>query len=207
MLKRFHTKGILEAGIDEAGRGCLAGPVTASCVILNPAKKYKWYALLNDSKKLNAERRSELRKFIEEHALCWSVAHIDHQEIDRINILNATYSAMHHAVSSMNIIPELLLIDGNRFRAYSGIPHHCIIKGDGLFLSIAAASILAKTHRDELMLKLHDEYPQYGWNLNKAYGTAHHVKALKEHGMSPFHRRSFHLKKPQLELQFEAFGN
>jgi len=202
MLKRYHTKGILEAGIDEAGRGCLAGPVSASCVILNPAKKYKWYAWLNDSKKLNAERRSELRKYIEEQSLCWTVAHVDHNEIDRINILNATYSAMHLAVSKMNMQPELLLIDGNRFRPYTGIPHHCIIKGDGLYLSIAAASILAKTHRDELMLKLHSEYPQYGWNLNKAYGTAQHVKAMKEHGISPFHRRSFHLKKPQLEFKF-----
>jgi ribonuclease HII len=207
MLKRFHQKGILEAGVDEAGRGCLAGPVTAAVVILQQEKKFRWYSRLNDSKKLLPEVRHELRKYIEEHALCWSVAHADHTEIDSINILNATYLAMHRAIGSLKQQPAFLMIDGNRFKPYGTIPHKCVVQGDGTYLAIAAASILAKTHRDELMQKLHDEYPHYGWNQNKAYATEMHRKAIEEHGMSLYHRRSFHLKSLQLELELEELDN
>jgi ribonuclease HII len=204
MLKRFHTKGMLEAGVDEAGRGCLAGPVTAAVVILHPEKKFKWYRHLNDSKKLQPEVRDELRIYIEENSMAWAVGYADHKEIDQINILNATYLAMHRAVAALKQTPSVLIIDGNRFRPYNGIPHHCIIQGDGTYLAIAAASILAKTHRDETMRKLDAEYPQYGWKQNKAYATEYHIKAIEQHGMSPYHRMSFHLKSMQLELELEA---
>jgi ribonuclease HII len=206
MLKRFYTKGIPEAGVDEAGRGCLAGPVTAAAVILNTEKRFRWYGSLNDSKKLSHEARAELRLYIEEHAIAWSVAHIDHNEIDRVNILNATYNAMHKAIHTLAAPPQHLLIDGNRFRSYNGIPHQCIIKGDGLYLSIAAASILAKTHRDALMRQLHQQYPHYGWDHNKAYATEMHRNAIEEHGLSPYHRKTFQCRIAQLSLELDEWN-
>jgi ribonuclease HII len=181
----------VEAGCDEAGRGCLAGPVFAAAVILSPNFDC---AGLNDSKKLSSGQRQELRRFIEKNALAWTVASVDHKKIDQINILQATYLAMHTAVKNLKFLPELLLIDGNRFEPYPGILHQCFVKGDARFMSIAAASVLAKTHRDDYMLQIHQEYPQYGWDRNKGYPTAVHIKALQVHGFSPYHRRSFKLK-------------
>ncbi len=189
-LKRQHTKGILEAGCDEAGRGCLAGPVFAAAVIM--PERYQM-PLLNDSKQLSAAVRDELRPLIEKKALAWAVAMVDHEEIDRINILRASFKAMHLAVAALQRMPEALLIDGNRFAPYEGIPHSCIIAGDALFASIAAASILAKTHRDEYMQRLHAEHPQYGWDVNKGYGTRFHRQGIATHGLSPYHRRSFNM--------------
>lgn len=188
MLELFYQDILVEAGCDEAGRGCLAGAVFAAAVIL---PRGFFHPLLNDSKKLSAPQREELRVFIEEHALAYSVASVDQEEIDRINILNASFKAMHLALDSLEILPGLLLIDGNRFKAYKSIPHQCIIKGDGIYASIAAASILAKTYRDAYMQQLHQHLPHYGWDENKGYGTASHRKALLEHGMSNYHRKSF----------------
>lgn len=199
VLKLQFQKVLLEAGCDEAGRGCLAGPVFAAAVIL--PKKFK-HPLLNDSKQMTEEERNELRPYIESKALAWAVAMVDHEEIDRINILKASFKAMHLAVDQLHTRPELLLIDGNRFSPYFGILHNCIIGGDAKFASIAAASVLAKTHRDEYMNKLHNEYPHYGWNENKAYATPHHRNKIKEHGLSPYHRKTFGICKTQvLELQ------
>ncbi len=200
MLALHYNKEVIEAGVDEAGRGCLAGPVVAAAVILPPKVKLEWYDVLNDSKKLPETMRDNLRVLIEKESLAWSVAMIDPPEIDRINILNATYKAMHKAIGGLNVQPELLLIDGNRFKKYKTTEHKTIVKGDGLYLSIAAASILAKTHRDELMKKLHAEFPQYAWDRNKAYGTEVHVKAIMQYGLTPYHRKSFQLKEQQLEL-------
>jgi ribonuclease HII len=187
-LKRYHTKGILEAGCDEAGRGCLAGPVFAAAVIM--PERYKM-PQLNDSKQLTAEIRNELRPQIESKAIAWAVAMVDHEEIDRINILRASFKAMHLALAALRTRPHQLLIDGNRFTRYEDIPHICVISGDATFASIAAASILAKTHRDEYMQTLHAEHPQYCWDVNKGYGTRVHREAIVLHGMSPYHRRSF----------------
>lgn len=200
MLALYYNKEVIEAGVDEAGRGCLAGPVVAAAVILRPKVKLDWYNVLNDSKKLPETMRDNLRLLIEKESLAWSVAVIDAPEIDRINILNATYKAMHKAIAGLNIQPELLLIDGNRFKKYKTTEHKSIVKGDGLYLSIAAASILAKTHRDELMKNLHLEFPQYAWDRNKAYGTEVHVKAIMQYGLTPYHRKSFQLKEQQLAL-------
>ncbi len=186
---------MLEAGCDEAGRGCLAGPVFAAAVIL--PKKFK-HPLLNDSKQMTEEEREELRPYIERKALAWAVAMVDHEEIDRINILKASFKAMHLAVDQLHTRPELLLIDGNRFSPYFGILHNCIIGGDAKFASIAAASVLAKTHRDEYMNKLHNEYPHYGWNENKAYATPQHRTKIKEHGLSPYHRKTFGICKEMI---------
>tara|TARA_B100000683_G_C12439292_1_gene535306 strand:+ start:804 stop:1400 length:597 start_codon:yes stop_codon:yes gene_type:complete len=183
-------EGRLEAGCDEAGRGCLAGPVSAAAVIL-PEDFH--HPLLNDSKKLSHRLREELRHIIEAEALAWKVAMLDNFEIDKLNILKASFAAMHKAVYELNTKPDFLLIDGNRFTPYKGIEHQCIIKGDGKFSNIAAASILAKTHRDELMLRLHDEYPQYNWAQNKGYPTKAHREAIAEYGSSPYHRKSFKL--------------
>lgn len=192
MLKRYYKdRKLFEAGVDEAGRGCLAGPVAAAAVILKPGKQHKWYKDLKDSKVLSEHKRNELRMYIEQDAEAWSVAFADHLEIDTINILNASFLAMHRAINGLHVNPSLLLIDGNRFKPYGGIAHVCIIKGDGKFLSIAAASILAKTHRDELIQKMHDEFPEYGWNRNKAYGTLFHRTAIDQYGLSPYHRKSF----------------
>ncbi len=197
MLKSYFTKDKIEAGLDEAGRGCLAGPVVAAAVILPKDYKHK---LLNDSKKLSAKQREELKLEIEKEALCFSVAEISEKEIDKINILNASFKAMHVALDSLKIIPELLLIDGNRFKKYKEISHECIVKGDGKYLSIAAASVLAKTYRDELMTKLALQYPHYGWERNMGYGTEVHRVAIGKYGYSPLHRLTFKLKPKHLEL-------
>lgn len=190
MLKNYYQKDLLEAGIDEAGRGCYAGPVFAAAVIL-PSDFY--HPLLNDSKQVKEKDRYELRGFIQEKALAWAVASVEEAEIDRINILQATWKAMHLAIQNLVTIPELLLIDGNRFRSFSGIPHRCIVKGDSLYASIAAASILAKTCRDDHMNQLHSSYPQYGWKQNKGYGTKVHRDAILQYGLCEFHRKSFQI--------------
>lgn len=197
----WSDKGLIEAGIDEAGRGCLAGPVFAAAVILPISPSDDLLRYLNDSKKLSPGRRTILRKQIEEESLAWAVAMADNHEIDKINILNASYLAMHRAIVKLKITPELLLIDGNRFRPYEGVSHQCIIKGDGLYYSIAAASILAKTWRDEFMLEKHHEFPDYHWNKNKGYPTIEHRKAIYEHGISPLHRKSFN-SGIQLKMKF-----
>ena len=198
-LKSYWDKNLIEAGCDEAGRGCLAGPVVAAAVIL--PKKYK-NKFLNDSKKINEKLRYELREEIQQSALHWAYAIVSNTEIDSINILNASFLAMHRAIDQLNQIPELLLIDGNRFNKYKNINHQCIIKGDEMYLSIAAASILAKTYRDDLMMKLHDEYDYYKWNKNKGYPTIEHRNAIKIYGPTPYHRMSFTLLSDQLSLDF-----
>lgn len=188
MLKVIHQAVRIEAGCDEAGRGCLAGPVFAAAVIV-PTDFY--HPLLNDSKQVPEEVRNELRIFIENNAVAYSVAQVDHEEIDRINILKASFKAMHLALDKLKKRPKLLLIDGNRFTKYRRTKHECIIKGDGIYASIAAASILAKTYRDDFMKNLHNEFPQYKWITNKGYGTREHRQAIATHGPSPYHRRSF----------------
>lgn len=188
---------MLEAGADEAGRGCLAGPVYAAAVILPEGFKSNE---LNDSKKLSEKQRNKLRIQIEEEAIAWSVASVSPKEIDEINILRASFLAMHKAIAGLNIKPELLLIDGNRFIPYQGIDHQCIIKGDGIYLSIAAASVLAKTHRDEFMLQLHAGFSEYGWDQNKGYPTLHHRRAILEHGQTIWHRKTFRVSE-QLKLE------
>lgn len=197
MLESFYEYGKIEAGCDEAGRGCLAGPVFAAAVIL--PQDYK-NDTLNDSKQLTEKQRNSLRKIIEAEAISYAVANIDNHEIDKINILNASISAMHLAVARLATIPQLLLIDGNRFKPYSNIPHKCIIKGDSKFLSIAAASVLAKTYRDEYMEKLHENFPYYDWKKNKGYPTKAHREAIKKHGTTEFHRLSYRLIDEQLKL-------
>lgn len=187
-LRNYLVKNRLEAGCDEAGRGCLAGPVYAAAVILPPGYRH---ALLNDSKKLKPVERMILREHIENHALSWAVGTASAREIDRINILNASFLAMHRAIQQLALSPEFLLIDGNRFKPYPGLDHYCAVKGDSRFKSIAAASVLAKTYRDDKMLELHREFPHYQWARNKAYATADHRKALGQFGPSPWHRLSF----------------
>ena len=199
MLLPFLKAGILEAGCDEAGRGCLAGPVFAAAVILPSDFASE---LLNDSKKLTEKQRYILRPQIEEAALAWAVAMYDQTEIDQVNILNASIFSMHRALDKLNIRPQHLIIDGNRFKKYQEIPHTCVIRGDGKYLSIAAASVLAKTYRDDFMLALHDEFPQYGWNQNKGYPTEKHRKALSEFGITAYHRKTFRLFNDQLSLEF-----
>lgn len=196
-MKAFFQKEVLEAGCDEAGRGCLAGPVFAAAVILPKTFRHPY---LNDSKQLSVEQREKLRPIIEQKAVAWAVASISHEEIDRINILQATFKAMHHAIDQLSTRPELLLIDGNRFVPYFGIPHHCIVEGDAQFASIAAASVLAKTYRDEYMLNLHEEYPQYDWKKNKGYGTLQHRLQIKQHGFSPYHRKTFKVAVDSIEI-------
>ncbi len=187
----------MEAGIDEAGRGCYAGPVFAAAVILPPTFKHP---LLNDSKQMSEKDRNLLRPIIEAEALAWAVASADHDEIDRVNILQATYNAMHAAVNQLSIKPEMLLVDGKWFRPLKGIAHQCIIKGDGIYASIAAASVLAKTHRDEFMENIHLHFPHYNWQQNKGYGTAEHRRAIEIHGLSDYHRKSFNIQSNQLPL-------
>lgn len=189
-LLNYKNQGLLEAGCDEAGRGCLAGPVVAAAVVLPDDFKCD---ILNDSKKLTESQREKLRPIIEEKALDFAVAFVHEQEIDKINILNASFKAMHDAVDMLDNKPEFLLIDGNRFNPYEGIPHDCIIKGDGKYMSIAAASILAKTYRDEYMTRIHQEFPHYDWINNKGYPTTKHREAIKKHGDCKFHRQSFSL--------------
>ncbi|HKG08626.1 MAG TPA: ribonuclease HII [Pedobacter sp.] len=197
MLLNCYQNELLEAGCDEAGRGCLAGPVFAAAVILPP----DFIAgELTDSKKLTHKQRCALRLIIEKEAIAWAVAEVDNIEIDRINILNASFLAMHRAIEKLSIQPKYLSIDGNRFKTYPNIPHSCIIKGDGKYLNIAAASILAKTHRDEFMEGLSAHYPHYEWHQNKGYPTIIHRNASIAHGLSPFHRRTFSISDPQLAL-------
>lgn len=200
MLLSTYQQEFIEAGCDEAGRGCLAGPVSAAAVIL-PNDFY--LEGLNDSKKLTHQQREKLRPIIEKEALAWAVAFVDHEEIDQINILNASFLAMHRAIEKLHMQPQYLVIDGNRFKAYPQIPHSCIIKGDGKYLNIAAASILAKTHRDEYMANLHQNFPEYNWQQNKGYPTIAHRKAVMEIGLSPFHRKTFNVSDPQLRLPLE----
>ena len=190
MLQRYLQEGRVEAGCDEAGRGCLAGPVTAAAVILPPDFSNE---LLNDSKQLTEHQRDTLRPIIEREALAWAVAMVSPQEIDTINILRASFIAMHRALDQLTVRPEHILVDGNRFIPYSDIPFTTIIKGDGKMMSIAAASVLAKTHRDEYMRRIPLEYPHYGWEKNKGYPTRDHRAAIVAHGISPYHRKSFNL--------------
>ncbi len=190
MLKQFYTKDTIEAGCDEAGRGCLSGPVVAAAVILPVSFKNE---ILNDSKLLSEKKRNLLRSIIEQEALAWAVGIVDHKEIDEINILNASFLAMHRALDQLLIRPEAIIIDGNRFNAYKDIPHDCIVKGDSKYFSIAAASVLAKTYRDDIMQKLHQEYPVYDWKQNKGYPTKKHRAAISEYGASPHHRMTFKL--------------
>jgi ribonuclease HII len=197
MLKASFTRDKVEAGCDEVGRGCLAGPVVAAAVIL--PKKYR-HKKLNDSKQLTLEERLELRETVLRDALAWAVAEVSNEEIDSINILNASFKAMHLALDQLHMRPEFLLIDGNRFKPYQELPFECIIKGDASYLSIAAASVIAKTYRDELMQKLADTYPGYGWTTNVGYPTLEHREGIRQLGITPFHRRSFTLLPSQLEL-------
>ncbi len=201
MLLPYLHKGLVEAGCDEAGRGCLAGAVYAAAVILPPGFRNE---MLDDSKQLTERQRYALRPLIEREAVAWAVGVASPEEIDKINILNASFLAMHRAVSQLPVRPQHLLIDGNRFRPYPGIPHTTLVKGDGKYLSIAAASILAKTCRDDYMLRLHAEYPGYGWNRNKGYPTREHRAAIAAYGTTPYHRLSFNLSGggKQLELAF-----
>ncbi len=200
MLELKYKTDCIEAGCDEAGRGCLAGPVFAAAVILpdnfsNP--------LLNDSKQLTEKQREKLRPIIEQEAVAWAVAQVDNHEIDRINILNASILAMHKALDALSVRPEHIIVDGNRFKQYDTIPHLCIIKGDGRYMSIAAASVLAKTHRDEYMQKIHQEYPNYNWQKNKGYPTADHRNAIAQFGITNYHRSSFNLIDKQYKLEFD----
>jgi ribonuclease HII len=190
MLKAFYNKDVREAGLDEVGRGCLAGPVVAAAVILPPDY---FHLYLNDSKQLTRAQRDVLQKEIMQEAIAWAVAEVDNFEIDRINILKASFLAMHYAVDKLHTKPEHLLVDGNRFTPYPMIPHTCIIKGDAHYLSIAAASVLAKTYRDDLMSRLSAQFPHYGWETNAGYPTIHHRKAIKQHGTCQHHRMSFRL--------------
>lgn len=198
MLKPFYQDKLTEAGCDEAGRGCYAGPVFAAAVIL--PRDFS-HPLLNDSKQVSEKNRNELRAIIEAAAISYGVASVDNEEIDRINILKASFKAMHLALDKLKRKPQLLLIDGNRFVPYKKITHHCIIKGDGIYTSIAAASILAKTYRDEYMLQLHAQFPHYDWENNKGYGTAKHRAAIHEFGVSQYHRKSFNIL-PQQQVLF-----
>ncbi len=203
MLKRFQTEGVIEAGCDEAGRGCLAGDVYAAAVILPPDFEND---LLNDSKQLTEAQRYRLRNIIEKEAVAWAVGIVTAAEIDKINILRASILAMHRAVDKLKVRPEHLLIDGNKFSPYPGITHNTVVKGDATYMSIAAASILAKTYRDDYMLAIAKEYPMYDWQNNKGYPTAKHRAAIREHGTTPHHRMSFNLlgdEPKQLELAFE----
>jgi len=203
MLAKNHSGHILEAGCDEAGRGCLAGPVFAAAVILPGDFEHE---KLNDSKQMSEKDRYALREVIEQHAIAYSVQRVDNTEIDKINILKASFKAMHLALDQLKPRPRLLLIDGNRFTKYKRVPHRCIVKGDSIFASIAAASILAKTWRDEYMQNLHIEFPHYRWDSNKGYGTKEHRDAIERHGLCKYHRRSFNISPDgdvQEELAFD----
>lgn len=197
MLERFHSSKII-AGTDEAGRGCLAGPVTAAAVILPEDFQHN---LLNDSKKIKVSTRNILRRFIEDECASFGVHHVFMEEIDEINILNASILAMHRAIDQLDCEPEFIVVDGNKFKPYRSIDHACIIKGDGKYLSIAAASILAKTYRDAYMATIHDEFPMYNWKKNKGYPTTEHREAILKYGISKYHRKSFRLLPGQLKLE------
>jgi len=200
-LEPFFQAALIEAGCDEAGRGCLAGPVFAAAVIL-PRDFHN--SLLNDSKQLSEKQRYKLRPIIEEQAITWAVGVVSNQEVDDINILNASFLAMHRAIDGLKVVPEFLIIDGNRFKKYGNIPHQCIVKGDGKYLAIAAASVLAKTYRDDFMQNIDAEFPQYNWKQNKGYPTKAHRDAIRLHGETPYHRMSFRLLNDgqQLNLEF-----
>lgn len=201
MLENHYYEGLVEAGCDEAGRGCLAGSVFAAAVILPPDYENE---LLNDSKKLSDRKRKQLREIIEHDALDWAVGIVEPGEIDEINILNASILAMHRALDQLKVRPEAVIVDGNRFKPYCDLPYTTIVKGDGKYLSIAAASILAKTYRDDYMDRLAEDYPQYDWKSNKGYPTKKHRQAIRECGITPFHRRSFTLLPPEeLTIDFE----
>ena len=199
MLKLKINKHLLECGTDEAGRGCLAGPVTAAAVLLPDDFRHPF---LNDSKQLPEKKRRELRTIIEQEAICYKVVHVMMDEIDRINILNASILAMHRAIAGLSSTPQFIAVDGNRFKPFKKTPFECVVKGDGKFLHIAAASILAKTYRDEFMAGLHRHYPQYNWKQNKGYPTAEHRLAIRNHGTTIFHRKSFRLLPEQISLDF-----
>ncbi|SEL96685.1 RNase HII [bacterium A37T11] len=199
MLLSYYQKEHIEAGCDEAGRGCLAGPVFAAAVIFPPDFRNE---LLNDSKKLTEAQRYQLRPLIEKEAQAFAVASVSHQEIDEINILNASYLAMHRALDILTIQAGFILVDGNRFRNYKDIPHACIVKGDSKYLSIAAASILAKTYRDDHMHTLSVQFPHYNWKQNKGYPTIEHREAVLNYGLTPFHRKTFRITDPQLKFSF-----
>lgn len=190
MLKSHYYESLIEAGCDEAGRGCLAGSVYAAAIILPPDYQNE---LLNDSKKLTAKKRYALREEIERDAIAWAVGIVTPEEIDKINILNASFLAMHRALDQLKVRPEAVIVDGNRFKPYQDLPSTTIVKGDGKYLSIAAASILAKTYRDDYMLSLAEEYPQYDWQSNMGYPTKKHRQAIREHGITPYHRKSYNL--------------
>ncbi|MCB0466799.1 MAG: ribonuclease HII [Aequorivita sp.] len=197
MLKLKINPFLLECGTDEAGRGCLAGPVTAAAVILPDNFKHPF---LTDSKQLSEKKRMELKDIIEQEAICFKVIHIMMEEIDKINILNASILGMHRAIEGLSSTPEFIAIDGNRFKPFGKIPFECVVKGDGKFMHIAAASILAKTYRDEFMTALHNDFPQYNWKQNKGYPTMEHREAIRNHGATVFHRKSFKLLPEQLKL-------
>ena len=197
MLENSYQTELLEAGCDEAGRGCLAGSVFAAAVILPPDF---YHPLLNDSKQMTERQRNLLRPIIEREAVAWAVAEITAARIDEINILKASIEGMNVAAASLKVAPEFLAIDGNRFISHNGLPYKCIVKGDGKYANIAAASVLAKTHRDEYMMRLHEEFPNYGWNRNKGYPTKEHRLAIREYGLTPYHRLSFNHTEGQLEL-------
>jgi len=199
MLKSCFYHNLVEAGCDEAGRGCLAGPVFAAAVIL--PKNFR-HPVLNDSKKLTKKQRDVLKNEIISSSVAWKVASVTNEEIDEMNILRASIKAMHLAINELDTKPQFLLIDGNRFYPYKEVPHQTIIKGDGLYFSIAAASVLAKTFRDEYMEKIHEEYPLYGWNRNMGYGTKEHREAIGRFGITPYHRRSFNLLNSQMKINF-----
>ena len=200
MLLPYLNKGLIEAGCDEAGRGCLAGAVYAAAVILPPDFQCE---LLNDSKQLTERQRYQLRPIIEQEAVAWAVGVVTPEEIDKINILQASFLAMHRAIDGLQVRPQHLLIDGNRFRKYKDLPHTTVVKGDGKLMSIAAASVLAKTYRDDYMLQLHEQYPYYGWDRNKGYPTKEHRQAIEQHGTTPYHRLTFNLLGDgQLSLPF-----
>ncbi|PIF01586.1 MAG: ribonuclease HII [Maribacter sp.] len=198
MLKRFHHA-FDEVGTDEAGRGCLAGPVTAAALILPKGFEN---TVLNDSKQLSETKRDSLRPIIEENAVCFGVAHIQPAEIDKINILNASILAMHKAIDQLTYDLKFIIVDGNRFKPYRDVPYECIIKGDGKYMAIAAASVLAKTHRDAYMARLHGEFPMYNWKKNKGYPTKEHREAIRKYGITPYHRKSFRQLPQELTLKF-----
>ena len=202
MLKNYYEQGRVEAGCDEAGRGCLAGSVYAAAVILPPDYRNE---RLNDSKKLTARERYALRQDIERDAVAWAVGVVTPQEIDQINILNASILAMHRALDQLQVRPEAIIVDGNRFKPYRDLPHTTIVKGDGKYLSIAAASILAKTYRDDEMIRLAQEYPDYDWQHNMGYPTRKHREAIRQHGITPYHRRTFNLLgSEELTIPFDS---
>ncbi|CAM1334066.1 ribonuclease HII [Tenacibaculum aestuariivivum] len=198
MLKLSYSEYVLETGTDEAGRGCLSGPVVAAAVILPENFTHDF---LNDSKQLSEKKRQELKPYIEKHAVAYGVAFINNEEVDKINVLQASITGMHRAIKQLTTQPEFIIVDGNKFKPYQKIPHQTIIKGDAKFMSIAAASILAKTYRDEYMEKIHLEYPQYNWKKNKGYPTKEHRNAIREFGITPYHRKTFKLLPEQFKLK------